>query len=88
MRNAKEGTYNDAITFCPTAEYGSCPYCDQCNICHIEDPQAECDDWQAFWESWDEWLNTPEEESEPDYDWGYNEDEGFDPYAGGYTWDC
>ena len=23
-----------------------------------------------------------------DYDWGYNEDEGFDPYAGCYTWDC
>ena len=23
-----------------------------------------------------------------DYEWGYNEDEGFDPYAGCYTWDC
>jgi len=23
-----------------------------------------------------------------DYDWGYNEDEGFDPYAGEYTYDC
>lgn len=21
-------------------------------------------------------------------DWGYNEDEGFDPYLGEYTWDC
>ena len=29
-----------------------------------------------------------EDEGEPDYDWGYNEDEGFDPYAGCYTWDC
>ena len=27
-------------------------------------------------------------DGEPDYDWGYNEDEGFDPYAGCYTWDC
>lgn len=27
-------------------------------------------------------------DDEPDYDWGYNEDEGFDPYAGCYTWDC
>lgn len=23
-----------------------------------------------------------------DYDWGYNEDEGYDPYAGEYTYDC
>lgn len=21
-------------------------------------------------------------------DWGYNEDEGFDPYSGTYTYDC
>jgi len=21
-------------------------------------------------------------------DWGYNEDEGYDPYLGEYTWDC
>lgn len=26
---------------------------------------------------------------EEDYgDWDYNEDEGFDPYLGQYTWDC
>lgn len=33
---------------------------------------------------------SPTEEDDPDYDldWGYNEDEGFDPYAGEYTWDC
>ena len=23
-----------------------------------------------------------------DSDWDYNEDEGFDPYEGCYTWDC
>ena len=34
--------------------------------------------------SWDD-ESTPEE----DYgDWDYNEDEGFDPYMGEYTWDC
>ena len=28
-------------------------------------------------------------EDENDYtDWGFNEDEGFDPYMGEYTWDC
>lgn len=30
-----------------------------------------------------------EDEDEDDYyDWDYNEDEGFDPYEGGYTFDC
>ena len=27
-------------------------------------------------------------EDEPDPDWGYNEDMGFDPYMGCYTDDC
>jgi len=27
-------------------------------------------------------------DGDPYEDWGYNEDEGFDPYAGCYTWDC
>ena len=31
---------------------------------------------------------TEEDDSDYDLDWGYNEDEGFDPYAGEYTWDC
>lgn len=36
----------------------------------------------------------PEEDEDdddeyPDYpDWGYDEDEGYDPYEGCYTWDC
>ena len=33
----------------------------------------------------------PESEEEDDEgydDWGYNEDEGFDPYEGCYTYDC
>ena len=29
-----------------------------------------------------------EEEEDPDEDWGYNEDMGFDPYLGCYTDDC
>ena len=29
-----------------------------------------------------------EEDFDDDFDWGYNEDEGFDPYEGCYTWDC
>ena len=30
----------------------------------------------------------PTEVSDDFYDWGYNEDEGFDPYMGCYTDDC
>lgn len=26
--------------------------------------------------------------TDDDVDWGYNEDEGYDPYLGEYTWDC
>lgn len=29
-----------------------------------------------------------EENAEFPLDWNYNEDEGFDPYEGGYTYDC
>lgn len=36
-------------------------------------------------------IRMASEEDEEDYyddDWDYNEDEGFDPYEGGYTFDC
>lgn len=55
-RDTTEGTYNGEITFCPVNAYGDCPYCDQENICHERDPQEDCDDWQTFFESWDEWV--------------------------------
>jgi len=55
-RDAKEGTYNGDTTFCTVNAYGACPYCDQCGVCHIEDPQRDCDDWKFFWDSWEEWL--------------------------------
>lgn len=29
-----------------------------------------------------------EDDYDPSDDWGYNEDEGFDPYMGDYSWDC
>ena len=37
--------------------------------------------------SWDD-ESIPEEDYGAWDDWGYNEDEGFDPYMGEYTWDC
>lgn len=36
---------------------------------------------------WDD-ESIPEEDYGPWDDWGYNEDEGFDPYLGEYTFDC
>lgn len=41
--------------YCPVAAYGNCPYCDQCNLCHIADPIEECDDFAAAHGSWEEW---------------------------------
>lgn len=38
---------------------------------------------------WDGMFSSGEdEEEEPDEDWDYNEDMGFDPYLGCYTDDC
>lgn len=43
-------------------------------------------DYEELYE--DEYVEYDDEDYFNDYDWGYNEDEGFDPYAGCYTWDC
>jgi len=39
---------------------------------------------------WDKMFGQEEDEEDedPDEDWGYNEDMGFDPYLGCYTDDC
>ena len=37
---------------------------------------------------WNKTFGGGDEEEETDEDWGYNEDEGFDPYLGCYTDDC
>lgn len=57
MRDAKKGTYNGDYTYCTVNAYGDCPYCDQCGVCHIDDPIEDCDDFAAFFENWDEWLD-------------------------------
>ena len=76
IRDAKNGTYNGDKTYCPANAYGDCPYCDQCNVCHIADPQTECDDWATFWDSWDEWIladnvdpDTPEDFADDEIRW-------------------
>ena len=55
MRDANKGTYNDEPVFCPANGY-DCPYCDEFNRCHIEDPIEDCDDFAYFFESWNDWL--------------------------------
>lgn len=63
---------------------------------------AECDSFEEAEavlanESEDAWICTDddeehgfgiEDEDDPSDDWDYNEDEGFDPYMGDYSYDC
>lgn len=71
MRNAEKGTYNDDPTYCTVNAYGECPYCDQCGVCHIEDPIADCEDFALFFKNWDEWLiyAFPDEGEDADEFW-------------------
>ena len=84
MRDAKKGTYNGDTTYCPVNAYGDCPYCDQCNVCHVDDPMEDCDDWGCFFESWDEWVSLDDNE---DFDDSVDET-GYNPYEGAYDYDC
>ena len=56
------------------AEAKSCQYCPF---------RKFCDKQPTDWFSADD-----ENEVVDDCDWGYNEDMGYDPYEGCYTWDC
>ena len=94
MRDTKKGTYNGDITYCPVNAYGDCPYCDQCNVCHVDDPMEYCDDWGAFFDNWDEWLaaddvdpDAPQDFSNEEIEWAMDE-MGYNPYMGCYDDDC
>jgi len=56
MRDAEKGTYNGEPTYCTVNCWGpnDCPYARE-GICHIEDPIEDCDDFGAFFESWQDW---------------------------------
>ena len=61
------GMHNGSPIYCPVNAYGDCPYCDQCNICHIHDPIEDCDDFGSFFESWFDWECADEmAETDPD----------------------
>ena len=83
MRDAKNGTYNGETTFCPVNGW-DCPYFKN-GVCHVDDPQEDCDDWQMFFESWEEWLAL---DDVPDYEPCYDAETGFNPYLGCYDDDC
>lgn len=83
-----DGTHNGYTVYCPSGAYGDCPYCDQENICHINDPMEECSDFGEFYEDWDEYYDNYEgNEIEGDIDDDVDET-GFNPYAGAYDYDC
>lgn len=83
MRDEEKGTYNGDTTYCTVNAYGACPWCDQCNVCHMSEP-FDCPDWRFFWDSWDEWqaADTVEESFDEWLEMGYN------PYVGGYDDEC
>ena len=54
-RNAEQGTYNGETTYC-TVNGWDCPYYKN-GVCHIDDPIEDCDDFGAYFESWEEWEN-------------------------------
>lgn len=82
-----DGTRNGKPIYCPVNGW-DCPYYDQ-GICHIADPLEDCDDFGAFWDSWEEYDSCDDDEDEESYDYPDDMDEtGFNPYMGGYDYDC
>jgi hypothetical protein len=52
-RDAKAGTYKGEKTYC-TVNGLDCPYYKK-GVCHIDDPVMDCDDFAAFFETWEDW---------------------------------
>lgn len=89
-----DGYRNGEPVYCPVNAYDDCPYCDRQGLCHIADPVADCDDFACHFETWDEWdnannvdLNAPEDFSNDEIEWAMDE-MGYNPYFGGYDYDC
>lgn len=80
-----DGTRNGQTIHCPVGDF-TCPYCDEDNVCHIADPLEECDSFGSYYASWGAY------ESDDPWDidsWDDDVDEtGFNPYEGGYDYDC
>lgn len=48
-----DGLRNGQPIYCPVNGW-DCPYYGK-GICHIADPIADCDDFGAFWDSWEDY---------------------------------
>ena len=55
-RDTEEGTIDGEKTYCPVNGW-DCPYY-KTGVCHIDNPQDDCDDWGAFWDSLEDWLES------------------------------
>lgn len=51
-----DGYRNGQPIYC-TVNAWDCPYFDS-DFCHIKDPIKNCDDFAAFFESWEDWDNS------------------------------
>lgn len=67
------GMHNGEPVYCPVNAHGDCPYCDKNNICHISDPVEECDDFNYFFESWEEWENADDVDEDAPEDFSEEE---------------
>lgn len=54
-----DGMRNGKPIFCPVNGY-DCPYCDKNLHCHIADPLRDCNDFDCFFESWEEYDSCDE----------------------------
>ena len=68
-----DGYRNGDPVYCPVNAYGDCPYCDQRNLCHIEDPIEDCEDFAMFFSDWDDWVRA--DDTDPDAPDSFVEDE-------------
>ena len=50
-----DGTRNGEYVYCTVNAYDDCPYCDSEGLCHMKDPVADCTDFAAFFETWEDW---------------------------------
>lgn len=58
--------------------------CDDNGVVREFDNYSDCLAWYDSFAGEDMWISCDEDDLEP----SYNEDEGFDPYMGDYSWDC
>lgn len=80
-----DGKRNGEFIFCPVNAIGDCPYCDKKGHCRMKDPIADCDDFNAFWDSWESYDNADEVDPDAPTDFAKEEIEfarhmyGYEP---------